>query len=161
MWVLCKYQRTPRLVDWYTVREQLKCTISVTRTAGLRIVHADTATEASGTMGMSSGHQFPSYQPLDANETIDLQMTWLQTRPSVLTMLTFGFGVPCNEKNQKTYRSRGAVSKGATFDFLADGRTERKTVIKCTYIYSGGIYFFVIPFYLQSVHAQSANCVKM
>jgi hypothetical protein len=67
-------------------------------------------TETLGTMGTILQLQFPSYQLFHANETIDLQLTWLQPAPtphaSLLTMQTFGFGSSCNDKHHKINVSR-------------------------------------------------------
>jgi hypothetical protein len=59
-----------------------------------------------GTVSSISGLQFPSYQLFHANETIDLQLTWLQPALSVLTMQTLGFGDSRNGKRLKTNVSK-------------------------------------------------------
>lgn len=78
-----------RYLNCHTVRKQLKRIISNIRT-DLHIAHTNGTvrlsdikeTETRGTMGTILQLQFSSYQLFHANETIDLQLTWLQPAPS-------------------------------------------------------------------------------
>jgi hypothetical protein len=79
-----------RFLNCHTVRKQLQRIISTVRRTLLHIVQTNGTVRMSdimeietlGTMGTILQLQFPSYQLFHANETIDLQLTWLQPAPS-------------------------------------------------------------------------------